>query len=192
MTEAGTEMTMRARSIATSTLNGVIVVLLLAVVSVLVIIPRANGGLALTVLSGSMEPVHSPGDMVITRAVDSPAEIAVGDVLTFMPYPQNPTLITHRVTAVNADGTFTTRGDANGTDDAPIRFKQVVGEVMFGVPLLGYASDAAKSHLHWLLYPLGGAMVAYGVLQLLSRCRPGRRPQIVSELDSLFPKRSPA
>lgn len=164
----------RAKTVASTTLTWVFTAVAIALLAVMVIIPRLNGGHALTVLTGSMEPTHSPGDLVVTRGVDNPSQISTGDVLTFMPYANNPTLVTHRVISVNEDGTFTTRGDANGTDDAPIVFKQVVGEVMFGVPKLGYASDFVRSNLQLLIFPIGGALLVYGAYCLIRQARPKR------------------
>lgn len=129
-----------------------LVVLLLAVITlgvVLNVVPRILGGTSLTVLSGSMAPTLSAGDVIAVRATD-PADLAVGDIVTFQPVSGDPTLVTHRIVGIavsTQDGlVFTTRGDANGASDEPIVAAQVKGLYMYHVPALGL-----------LLQPLGGA-----------------------------------
>ncbi len=67
-----------------------------------------------TVLSNSMRPTFSAGDVVVTRAIPV-ASVQVGDVIDFQP-PNESTPVIHRVTSVR-DGVITTRGDANPVDD---------------------------------------------------------------------------
>ncbi|SEO41253.1 signal peptidase I [Trujillonella endophytica] len=102
--------------------------------------PVVTGGQSLAVLSGSMTPGLPVGGMVFTRQVD-PAEIGVGDVITFG-HPSDPTVrVTHRVIAVDSStGTpvFTTQGDANEDPDrAPVPASAVQGRLWFAVPEIG-------------------------------------------------------
>lgn len=86
------------------------------------------------VQTGSMVPAHLPGDLVVAAP---PADIALGDVLTFR--SGGGGLTTHRVMAVNGDQ-LTMKGDANETaDPVPVPRAAVVGEVVQGVPNGGYA-----------------------------------------------------
>ncbi|HEY8136104.1 MAG TPA: signal peptidase I [Candidatus Limnocylindrales bacterium] len=66
------------------------------------------------VLSNSMQPAFSAGDLVITQTVPI-SSIRVGDVITFVP-PGGGRSVIHRITSMQ-DGVVTTRGDANSTDD---------------------------------------------------------------------------
>src|SRR5699024_2032677 len=128
---------------------------LLLLVGAVVIIPKLLGGAGLTVLTGSMEPVYSPGDMVITVPQDS---YAVGDVVTFQPISGDPTLITHRIVAYRHgdDGvSFVTRGDANAYDDQPIIEQQVMGKVLYHVPLVGHVALAFGEHRTTLVMVAG-------------------------------------
>ncbi len=115
------------------------VVVLLALVTA--VVPRVIGAVPLTVLSASMEPALSAGDLVVVRPVD-PADLRVGDVITVQPATGDPTLVTHRVTAVErVDGAVAsvqTRGDANGAADDPVLPAQVQGRVLYSVPLVGH------------------------------------------------------
>jgi signal peptidase I len=67
-----------------------------------------------TVLSNSMQPTFSAGDIVVTRAVPMDA-VRVGDVIVFQP-PNQPKPVIHRVTSLRGS-VVTTRGDANPVDD---------------------------------------------------------------------------
>src|SRR5690625_6594570 len=83
----------------------------------LAVAPRVMNGAALTVLTGSMEPTYSPGDMVVSVPQD---RYDVGDVVTFQPVSGDPMLITHRVVAIQLGGPggtrYVTRGRTNGTE----------------------------------------------------------------------------
>ena len=127
-----------------SVLTWALLLVVVAAVAVLVVLPKALGGTTLTVLTGSMEPTFSPGDVVaVTTVTDADAQVQLGDVITFQPVSGDPTLVTHRVVAKSytSDGVqFVTRGDANGADDEPLVAGQVKARVLYSVPLVGHAS----------------------------------------------------
>lgn len=124
------------------------VVVAVALLAVMVLIPRLTGWIPLTVLSGSMEPTIPVGSMVVVERLQGEADVAdleVGDVVTFMPRPNDPTLVTHRVvsTGGKADGTtvLVTQGDANGAPDPdPVTAEQARGVLRYHVPYAGYLS----------------------------------------------------
>ncbi|WP_158375384.1 signal peptidase I [Cellulosimicrobium cellulans] len=141
----------------------------------LAVVPRLAGGAALTVLSGSMEPALAPGDVVVTRGItprDVCAEVGVGDVVTYLPRPDDPALITHRVVGKTIgtfdDGTgcrLITQGDANTAVDEPVSPEQVRGTLLYGLPRLGWARQWAEQHrpvvfVLAVLVPLGWAVVS--------------------------------
>jgi signal peptidase I len=66
------------------------------------------------VLSNSMQPTFSAGDLVVTRPV-AVAALQAGDVIAFLP-PGSTRPLMHRIAAI-ADGVMTTRGDANPVSD---------------------------------------------------------------------------
>jgi signal peptidase len=97
-----------------------------------------------TVLTPSMEPAYSVGDLVIVKLTNAD-NISVGDVITFNPSSDSDAYLTHRVTEKLTDyeGTgvtcFRTKGDANDTEDSfLIDSSRVIGTVSFGIPKLGY------------------------------------------------------
>ena len=67
-----------------------------------------------TVLSGSMRPTISPGDLVVTAPVPV-SSLRVGDVITFVP-PTGTQVLIHRISSMEG-AVVTTRGDANNADD---------------------------------------------------------------------------
>ncbi|MCL2779901.1 MAG: signal peptidase I [Actinomycetia bacterium] len=152
---------------------------LVAVASAIFVVPRVVGGTSLTVLTGSMQPTLKPGDVVVVRGVapkDVCQDVKVGQIITFLPKPDDPTLITHRVVSKTIgafdDGTscrLTTRGDANSADDEPISPIQVRGAFMYGVPKLGWARQWISDHRPVVAAIGAGLFVAY---LLWMRARP--------------------
>lgn len=161
-----------------SALRGAFTVVLLAVLALAValgVVPRVMGGAALTVLSDSMEPTYSAGDMVVSVPDD---RYGVGDVVTFQPRSDDPTLITHRVVSVEQgpEGTrYVTRGDANGADDEPLVADQVMGEVIYSVPAVGHLAQALGSHRSALISVAGLCLLGYGLYALGSSLAERRR-----------------
>ncbi|MUW15478.1 signal peptidase I [Halorubrum sp. CBA1125] len=117
-------------------------VALLAVVGAFVLqaFPAVVGAdYALIVQSGSMEPAIQTGSVVFVK--DVPAErVEAGDVITYGDDGGN--LITHRVIERHTTDTsirFITKGDANeNADHEPVYRSNLVGVVMFNIPLIGY------------------------------------------------------
>jgi signal peptidase len=97
------------------------------------------------VISGSMEPTYSVGDLLYVKTVD-PDSVRVGDPITFV-LNEDLVVATHRVVAVDAQNRlFTTKGDANETEDAnPVHFNNLIGVPVFAIPLLGYVSAYIQS-----------------------------------------------
>lgn len=118
-----------------------VLVALVVVFSVLLIGFRLLGYQVFNVISGSMEPTYSVGDLLYVKTVD-PDSVRVGDPITFV-LNENLVVATHRVVAVDAENRlFTTKGDANETvDAAPVHFNNLIGVPKFSIPLLGYVSD---------------------------------------------------
>ena len=101
-------------------------------------------------MSGSMEPALGVGDVIINSRV-SPAEVRVGDIVTFSDPEGTDKLITHRVRQLRiAKGTahVVTKGDnTNAVERWDIPANGSLGRVEFRVPLLGFL-------VFWLHGPL--------------------------------------
>lgn len=159
--------------IAGQALSSAVVVVLVALIVALVAVPKLTGGASLTVLSGSMEPTFAPGDVIVVRGVDTAdvcAEVGVGDIVTYFPEADDPTLISHRVIGKTIgtfdDGThcrLVTRGDANSAVDEPVSPEQVRGSFLYGIPGLGWVRQWTGEHLQPLLIAAAVALIGWGI-----------------------------
>ena len=118
----------------------VVVAAVLVAVAGLVLLalaPRLVGFQGHVVVSGSMEPRLSPGDVVLTRPV-LPRDLEPGQVLLF-PDPEGADrLVLHRLVSFDAQGDLITRGDANQSDDSThVPASSVVGQAQVRVPYVG-------------------------------------------------------
>lgn len=118
-----------------------VIVALIVLCAIFLMGSRLLGYRVFTVISGSMEPKYSVGDLIYVKQVD-PDGIKKGDIITFI-LNEQLTVATHRVEAVDAENRyFYTKGDANETIDAsPVHFNNVIGVPQFSIPLLGYVSN---------------------------------------------------
>lgn len=93
-----------------------------------------------TVVSGSMEPTLYRGDMVLLHG-EKPENLQKGIVIVYY-HPDQKRLIIHRIFEVNADGTFTTKGDNAITNRNPdpwrVQREWIKGRMIFRIPYLGY------------------------------------------------------
>lgn len=116
--------------------------------SVLIVIPRATHGTALTVLTGSMTPNIPVGSVVIDRPVD-PGTLHVGDIATYQEAPGKAEYITHRIVKIDTSKSptqFTFKGDANrGPDIKLVPATAIRGKVWFHIPYLGGIRDAIQT-----------------------------------------------
>lgn len=121
-------------------LSGVLVAaVVLAAVSLVLL--RVMGYQVFNVISGSMEPTYSVGDLLYVKSVD-PDAVEVGDPITFV-LNENLVVATHRVIRIDSKNRhFYTKGDANETADAaPVHFNNLIGIPTLSIPKLGYVSD---------------------------------------------------
>jgi signal peptidase len=117
-------------------------------------LPIVQGNRSLTVLSGSMEPAIGTGDVVVVEQI-RPLDARIGDIVSFRD-PDDPSrLITHRVRAMEVDGTeieFVTKGDANtSVEQWRITPDGQIGRVVFRVPTIGYVLYYLRSSIGRLL-----------------------------------------
>ena len=122
-----------------------VIVVLIVLCAVFLMGSRIMGYRVFNVISGSMEPVYSVGDLIYVKSVDVNT-IEVGDPITFV-LNEDLVVATHRVVAVDGENRqFTTKGDANKSEDAaPVHFNNLVGVPVFAIPLLGYVSAYIQS-----------------------------------------------
>ena len=101
-------------------------------------LPMPFGYGASVVLSGSMEPELSVGDLLIVQAQES---YQVNDVVVFQ---TGRTPVVHRIIAMDEE-TVTTQGDANNTPDEPIFKTNLKGEVILVIPMVGHLINQIKT-----------------------------------------------
>lgn len=146
--------------------------------AVVVVVPAVVGGIPLTILSGSMEPNLPAGSLAVVRPVD-PDDVRIGDIVTYLPNPEDPTAVTHRVVAVDhhQDGTrsFTLQGDANTTPDDPVQELQVRGRVWYAVPWLGHVNSVVNGEQRTLAVSLVAGALFLWAVTLWVRAWRGRR-----------------
>jgi signal peptidase I len=87
------------------------------------------------VVSGSMEPLVAPGDVVMIRPIQ-PSELVPNSVVLFERADGERVL--HRIVEQLPDGTFRTQGDANTVPDSEfLHVDQVRGTAVLAVPFIG-------------------------------------------------------
>ncbi|QAU14036.1 signal peptidase I [Halorubrum sp. BOL3-1] len=151
-------MSLASRLSMPSARNLVVILILLATISPFAVfaVPELTGAdEGYVVLSGSMEPALSPGDVVI---VDASVPISVGDIITYRTGDTVPT--THRVVG-ERDGGYETKGDANDNVDAGLVVPDaIVGRVVITIPLVGHV-------ILWANTPVGYVSLVVVPLMLL-------------------------
>jgi len=118
-----------------------IIVVIFVFCAVFLMGSRVLGYQVFNVISGSMEPHYSVGDLIYVKKVDV-NDIKVGTPITFV-LNEDLVVATHRVVKIDVENQhFYTKGDANETaDSTPVHFNNVIGVPKFSIPLLGYVSD---------------------------------------------------
>ena len=115
------------------------ITILIAVGSLLLLVPRLFGIHSYIVLSGSMEPTIHVGALAFVNHKD--CDVEVGDIVTFQIQENNDTLVTHRVISIDEDG-YHFKGDANANEDMAVVSKsQIVGTYVFQIPEIGFFLD---------------------------------------------------
>ena len=94
-------------------------------------VPGIGGYSPMIVLTDSMLPEISSGDLIIAKKID-PKEVKVGDVISFFdPAGNGSSVVTHRVIEIVEENGVTkwrTRGDNNNTEDRVlVPFENLVG-----------------------------------------------------------------
>ena len=147
------------------------------------LVPGLLGYDRYVITGGSMSGAFERGSIAFERQVDV-ADLAVGDVITYLPPPDSgvTTLVTHRIvkSGVTEDGArvFRTQGDANADQD-PWKFTLDEGSqptVQFTVPVAGYAFLAlADRETRMLVVGIPAGLIALAsLIELAGALRPRR------------------
>lgn len=141
-------------------------------------LPMPFGYGASVVLSGSMEPEFSEGDLIVVKETDHYKQ---NDIVVFQ---DGNALVVHRI--INIDGeTITTKGDANKTADEPINVSAIKGKVLFWIPFAGTVVGFLKT-------PIGTICIIAAAIALIEiPCRNEKRKddeerkKIIEEIERL-------
>lgn len=118
-------------------------------------LPSILGYHLLTVLTGSMEPKLSEGDLIIIHPYSTEMP-KINDVVTYRNH--NGTFVTHRIVDIvdnNGTSLFQTKGDANNSFDQDlVSLDQIAGTVAFKIPKLGLLLSSLKGPLGLILLTL--------------------------------------
>lgn len=108
--------------------------------------PSFLGYNLMIVLSPSMEETINPGDLILVKNAE-PDEVhgesvtgaSDGDIISFFdPDSEKHSVLTHRCVKVNSDGTFTTKGDNNISEDLnPCPPDNLIGKYITRIPGAG-------------------------------------------------------
>jgi signal peptidase len=121
------------------------VLALIVIMSGSIIALKFAGYEPMAVLTGSMHPIYSEGDLVLVNTKIDPEKVRIGDVITYRISGDNA--ITHRVVEKDPVAkSFITRGDNNNSNDTdPVTYATVVGKVQIGIPYAGQYLRALTS-----------------------------------------------
>jgi len=141
-------------------------------------LPTPFGYGAAVVLSGSMEPELSKGDLIIVSKTQTYKE---KDIVVFQ---DKGTLVVHRIIAVDGD-TVVTQGDANNIADDPINVSAIKGKVLFWIPFVGNVVNFIKT-------PIGTICIVAAAILLIEIPRRNEkkkddeeRQKIIDEINRL-------
>lgn len=141
-------------------------------------LPMPFGYGAAVVLSGSMEPEFSKGDLIIVKKTEN---FEKNDIIVFQ---DGSSLVVHRIISIDGNA-ITTKGDANDAADEPINASYIKGKVLFWIPFAGNVVGFMKS-------PPGTVCIIAAAIALIEiPCRNGKksdeeeRRKILEEIECL-------
>lgn len=139
----------------------------LAVVMLVSVFPIPGNYQFMVVQSGSMEPTIKIGSVVLVKPASA---YQIGDIITFKGGFRNARgenlPVTHRIVEMRVDSgvpLYTMKGDANDSvDTREIGKGQIIGKVLFDIPYVGYAVEAARTPYGFLsLIIIPAALIGY-------------------------------
>ena len=155
-------------------------------------VPFLNGVRLFNVMSGSMEDTLPVGSVIIVseREIE---ELAEGDIITFI--SNDPLfygeIVTHRIVEIadfQGSVMFITKGDANeDRDQAAAIPANVIGKVVFNIPLLGYVLNFIRTKLGYFLICLLPCMVIL-VIEVINLVRNILRHSDAKKAEGLLEK----
>ena len=114
-------------------------------------LPKSIGYQIKIVQSGSMAPTIPTGSIVFVKSFENYVK---DDVITFQragdQFPTTHRIVNDEVVAGSIE--FIVKGDANDADDSKkVKFREVIGKVIFSLPYVGYLIDFIRQPIGFLL-----------------------------------------
>lgn len=152
-------------------INNIVSTILLNLCFIYLIItlgPRLLGYEVNVVLSNSMEPVYSTGELLLVKPAKAD-EIKVNDIISFKGSGVSGNVITHRVIKIDQEKqVFITKGDANSSQDSnPVAFSRLNGIVKINIPYIGYIYGMIQSMIVKII--LAGLVLIYIIVNLVTK-----------------------
>ncbi len=123
-----------------------------AVLLIVSVLPITGNYKVMVVQSGSMEPAIKTGSIVVVKPAE---EYKIGDVITFGAHTKIKAPTTHRIydiRVIEGEPRYITKGDANEEPDAKeVLSRDIIGKVLFHIPYVGFAVEAAKKPVGFML-----------------------------------------
>ncbi|WP_433205553.1 signal peptidase I [Dactylosporangium sp. CS-047395] len=139
------------------------------------LVPLAFGWSPSVVLSGSMQPSITPGDVVISAPLET-GDLVPGRVIRFRDPARPGRYLVHRIVAVQPDHTLVTQGDANAAaDSTPVPAGDVTGVARLRVPWIGLPALWWRDGHHVRVVLLAGMLA---LLWCARHDGPVTRPQL--------------
>lgn len=119
-------------------ITGTLLILAVILLCSSLVLPGIFGWHMYNVISGSMEPALKVGSLIYIQE-DLPEDVKEDDIIAFYSFPDDSSIITHRVVKNNVvSGNFRTKGDANDSEDPmPVDYDFYIGRVKLSVPYMG-------------------------------------------------------
>lgn len=157
-------------------------------------IPNVGGIFPMIILTDSMDPVFSSGDLIVCHTMDA-EDVKEGDIICFYdPAGNGSTTVTHRVTKVTTDDSgalaWETKGDANNTaDDALVLAKNLVGVYQGSLKGVGNAAmfmQTTQGLIICVICPMI-LLVAYDIIRrrMYERAKQKDTDALLAELQAL-------
>ena len=135
-----------------------------ATLAITLLVPLAAGWTTSTVMSNSMGPTISAGDVVAFAEYDG-ALLDQGTIILFTDPVREDSTLTHRVVGLNPDGTYETKGDANqGADSTHVQTESIIGVARMvspygGLPYYWLATGQYVWLAAWILFTAAAAIL---------------------------------
>ena len=142
-----------------------IIIIILTVMLLFVITMMSFEFKGYSVVTDSMSPKINRGDVVFVKQI-SFDKLKVGDIVT-VKFENSDSTFTHRIVEIDKnDNEFYTQGDNATEKDGKSKAENIIGKVMFSIPLAGYLS-IGLGNKNVLAVGIGAIVLIFIVLRII-------------------------